>query len=484
MKAAIVKFMAMTVISAAMIGCAEDAAVNTTDDPLQLNFKISENQDLSTLPPETSLMISMETLSGEPVYSMESVPFSKSSDGFTTGGLNVDPGDYILTEFMLVDAQGKIIYTIPYADSPLKEAVISPLGINVNVRPNAPSRLSTEILNVQSYNPADFGLASFRTNNSFQLVVSEDGSGKPVNATAVVMHEQDTIATLTLPAKKSRVSFGGDLDKTYKLIVTKEASAPYVTEFNLREWATTYRNKAVKVSLAPAFTMTAEAMADPEYPFYFYIGGSDAELSINWGDGSIETVTLTDSHGEEITHAYAAAGHYPITITGDLDKIVHFYSFYDGSIFSEIQFRHLTSLKELLYGLTAGPATIDLSHNEQLETAMLPGLRDLETLILPETHGLKFLEVDGDNNLDSEDVNAIINNIYTNVSARNLREGVLGLRASWAQEETDMSMIGPPSAESLILLESLKNDYGWTVHPSESADKMKADGRIAARRRI
>ena len=446
MKAAIVKFMAVTVIAVAMIGCAEDAAVNTTDDPLQLNFKISENPDLSSLPAETSLMISMESASGEPVFSLEKIPFSKSDKGFTTGGLNVKPGDYILTEVMLVDAQGKIIYTIPYSDSPLKEAVTAPLGINVTVTPNAPALVSNEVLHVSKHKPADFGLASFRTGNSFQLMVSEEGSGKPVSATAVVLDEQDTIASLTLPAKKSRISFGGDLDKTYKLVITKEASAPYVTEFNLGEWATTYRNKAAKVSLAPAFTMTAKAAANPEYPFYFYIGGTEAELSINWGDGEVQEITLNDAHGEEITHAYAAAGSYPITITGDLDKIVHFYSFYDGSVFSDIQFRHLTNLKELLYGLTAGPATLDLSHNDQLETAMLPGLRDLQTLILPETHSLKFLEVDGDNMLDSEDIDAIINNIYTNASARNLREGVLGLRASWAQEESDMTMIGPPSA--------------------------------------
>jgi hypothetical protein len=484
MKAAIVKFMFVSGITAGMIGCAEDAAVNTTDDPLQLSFKLSETQDQSALPAETSLMISMESASGEPIYSLENIPFSKSGNGFTTAGLDVNPGEYVLTEFMLVDAEGKIMYTIPYSDSPLKGAVTSPLGINVTVTPNAPGKVTTEVLNVSRHKPSDFGLASFRTSNSFQIVVSENESGKSVSANAVILDQQDTVASMVLPAKKSRISFDGSPDKTYTLVVSKAACAPYVAEFTLGEWAKTYRNKAMKVSLAPAFTMTAEADANPEYPFYFYIGGEQANLSINWGDGETETLTINEVQGQEITHDYAAAGSYPITITGDLDKIVHFYSFYGGSVFSDIQFQHLTNLEELLYGLTASPATIDLSQNTNLETAMLPGLRDLETLILPETNSLTFLEVDGDNRLNTDDVDAIINNIYTNASSANRREGVLGLRASWAQAEDDMTMIGPPSAESLILLESLRDEYGWIVHPSESTDKMKSDGRIAARRRI
>lgn len=484
MKAAIVKLMVVSVFTAGMIGCAEDAAVNTSDDPLQLNFKLSEDQNTAALPAETSLIISMESASGESVYSLENISFSKSGSGFTTEGLDVKPGNYVLTEFMLVDAQGKIMYTIPYSDSPLKDAVTAPLGINVTVTPNSPGKVSTEVLNVAKRKPVDFGLASFRTSNSFQVIVSEGGSGKSVAANAVILDGPDTVASMILPAKKSRISFDGKLDKTYKLVVTKEACAPYVTDFTLGEWATAYRNKAVKILLAPAFTMTAQADANPEYPFYFYIGGDQANLSINWGDGEVETLTINDPLGQEITHDYASAGAYPITITGELDKIVHFYSFYGGSVFSDIQFRHLTNLKELLYGLTACPSTIDLSENTNLETAMLPGLRDLQTLILPETNSLKFLEVDGDNQLNTEDVDAIINNIYTNASSANRREGVLGLRASWAQAEDDMSMIGPPSAESLILLESLRNDYGWIVHPSESSGKISSDGRIAGRRRI
>jgi hypothetical protein len=482
MNAAIVKLV-FAVIAITALGCAEEAA--TPEDPLRFNFKINESdQNLSDLPPDATLMISMESETGEELYSLENVAYAKTSDGFTTTGLDVTPGNYTLTEFMLVDDEGKILYTIPYEASPLTAAVSTPLGINVQVAANNPGKVITEVLPVGKHKPSDFGLASFSTRNSFQVTVLERGSSKAVPAGAVILHEDDTVATLNISAKKTRISFAGEPNETYKLVVNRGACAPYVTEFVLGDWAKEYRNKPLKISLEPAFTMVGQAQPDSEVPFYFYIGAAGADLSINWGDGTVETRTINEPGGEEVSHNYAAAGNYPITITGDLDEIVHFYSFYGGSVFSEIHFRHLTNLEELLYGLTNCPAVLDLSSNTNLEQAMLPGLLDLQQLILPATHQLTFIEIDGDNQLDAADVNGIINNIYTNTSAANRRDGILGLRASWAQPEEDMTMVGPPSAASLVLLESLRDDYGWIVRPGESGGKLSADGRIAARRRI
>ena len=473
---------ATAILAVTMFGCAEDAAV---EDPLRLSFKVNsaDNQTVSDLPAETSLYVSMETPGGDPVMTMQSVPFTKDGAEYTATGLDLAPGSYVLTEFMLVDGQGDVLYTIPYKDSPLKNAVSTPLGIDLSVTPGSPRSVIAEALEVRKHKPADFGLASFKIRNSFQVMVSEDGSGKPIRAKAFVLSDGDTVGVYDLPAKKTRISVDGDLNGKYSLVVMKEACAASVTEFRLSDFATKYSSKPLKLSLAPAFTMTARATAGTDYPFYFYIGGSDTELSINWGDGNVESVIINDPLGTEINHAYTASGTYPITITGDLDKIVHFYSFYGGSEFTDIQFQHLTNLRELLYGLTACPATLDLSNNTKLEEAMLPGLRDLNKLILPATHSLSFLEIDGENNLSAANVNEIINNVYTNTSKASIHGGILSLRGSWVQEEGDMTMVGPPSPDSMVLLESLKNDFGWIVKPLDDT-KLKTDGRIAARRRI
>jgi hypothetical protein len=112
---------------------------------------------------------------------------------------------------------------------------------------------------------------------------------------------------------------------------------------------------------------------------------------------------------------------------------------------------------------------------------MLPGMMSLKTLVLPETHKMIFLEIDGANQLDAEDVNAIIDNMYTNAVAGNLREGVFGLRASWAQDENDMTMVGPPSAASMTKVEDLRDSYGWIIHPTKPDESLATDGRVRLR---
>jgi hypothetical protein len=478
---ALVNSMLIAVLIIAVSGCAEEAAVQ--NDPLRFNFKVNSGRNsTSELPPGTSLLVTLQNASGEEVYTLKNIPFEKNTDGYITAALDLAPGTYNVTEFLLVDANEEIQYAIPVAKSPLKELFV----------PSQSGDINAEVFDVKRFNPADFGLSAFSLRNSFQVEVTDD-DGAPVPADIVVFSGEDTVAHFNTMTKKRRVAFNGDLSGTYKLVVSSEDMTPYVAEGTLGEWITEFRSIPLRIQLARAFTMTAEADGDLESPFSFYVGGESMNISVNWGDGNVESYSINDPYGVEIAHNYAAAGSYPVTITGDLRKIVHFYSFYGIGDFSRISFRNVPNLRELLFGLTSGPATLDLSRNNKLEQAMLPGMRSLQNLILPETHNLVFLEVDGENGLDSNDINAIIQNIYTNTSASGRREGVFGVRGTWYQDEGDMTMIGPPSAESIELLNSLRNDFGWYVHPSEAdpAGRMRSsdlkanlESRIAARKRI
>jgi hypothetical protein len=312
-------------------------------------------------------------------------------------------------------------------------------------------------------------------------MVRDAATGKLIPSSAVVLHDADTIAEFRIPAKKSRIAFAGTSNETYKLVISSGACATFVEEFTLSEMSSTYRNKPYQISLDPAFTMQATAGNDPESPFYFYLGGTGGSVTVNWGDGQTDSYSMANEPEFEVAHNYAQAGKYPITITGDLDNITYFYSFYGGSIFSEISFKHLVNLNEIRYGLTHGPETIDLSHNKNLQFAMLPGMMSLKTLLLPETHKMIFLEIDGANQLNAEAVNAIIDNMYTNAVAGNLRDGVFGLRASWAQDENDMTMVGPPSAASMTKVEDLRDSYGWIIHPTKPDESLSTDGRVRLR---
>jgi hypothetical protein len=472
---------ATAIAAVALFGCADESAMQ---DPMRLNFKVTtpDNQLVTNLPSETSLLISVETKEGDPLYTLENVSFSKTDDGFSTSSLNLQPGEFVLTEFMLVNSAGKILYTIPENDSRLAGTVDRSLGIDFRFDSNSESQIEATALEVNQLSPADFGRASFSIQNSFQVMVSEGDSKKAVTAHAMILHGSDTVATFVLPPKKSRIAFDGNPNESYTLVVSKDACAPSVHEFSLSSWAVEYRNRPLKISLAPALTMLAEAGGDPESPFSFYLSGPGS-VQVNWGDGAVETIALNNDTGTELAHNYTAAGQYPITITGDIDKIWEFYSFYGQSVFRQIHFRHLTSLSQIRYGLTSCPSVIDLSHNSKLEFAMLPHLANMQQLILPVDHKITFLEIEGYNNLSTLAVDAVIDNLHANVTKYNLTNGLLALRSYWAQDETDLSMVGPPSSLGMEKLLELQNNYGWSIRPLTTTVDPMSDSRIRMRKR-
>jgi hypothetical protein len=471
----------IAILAIAMFGCAEDPALK--ESPLRLNFKINtpNGQTVTELPEGTSLLISMETPAGEPLYSLQDVSFSRNADGFSTTSLDVPAGDYVMTEFALVNPEGNILYTIPQVNSALSQSVNHPLSINLQA---SATNIEMDVLDVAKRHPFDFGLLSFFIRNSFYVVVNENGGSGAVAAKATILKGQDTVANFNLPAQKSRISFEGKPNETYTLVVSKEACAPVVQQFRLLDYALRYKIKPLTISLMPAFTMTAKAGAESWDPFTFYLGGTTGTVSVDWGDGTTDSYGLDYEYGVEISHAYAQGGTYPISVTGDLASITYFYSFYGGSVFSEIYFDHLINLNEIRYGLTYCPKVIDLSHNVNLTFAMLPHLANMETLILPETHQITFIEIDGTNQLDTDDVEAFVNNMYSNAVAGNLREGLIGMTAYWAQGEDDYTMVGPPSPGAIAKLETLRDSYGWNIRPiSRTPEELVEEFRAHVRRR-
>lgn len=204
----------------------------------------------------------------------------------------------------------------------------------------------------------------------------------------------------------------------------------------------------------------------PGYDYEFYMGSSGASISVNWGDGTITTHFIDTPYNSALRHSYSNPGNYVIKITGDLDKITHFDSYYGMGEFYQIDFRVLPNLQQLNVGLTASSSIINLNHNPKLERVSLAGMEDLKALVLPKSHSIRNINLDGPFGMDTHDVDGIIQNIYKNAVSKNLTGGIFTLPASWAQDENDYSMIGPPSASSIDKLRALQNVYGWSIYPA------------------
>ena len=225
---------------------------------------------------------------------------------------------------------------------------------------------------------------------------------------------------------------------------------------NASKRATTGRN---------AFTLQPSVL--DEYMFALGTTSPSARISISWGDGIVTPFTITSSY-QDVEHTYTHGGYYfdyTMRITGDINKITFFSSYYGSAQFTTIDFKALTNLEEISIGLTPAPSVIDLSHNHKLVKISLIDLEDVESLILPRTHNISWIDLFG---LDftTEDIDGVIDNIYKNTVTKKITNGTFGLAMDDEDENEEGPMMGPPSTSSINKLRDLQDSYGWTILPA------------------
>jgi hypothetical protein len=217
-----------------------------------------------------------------------------------------------------------------------------------------------------------------------------------------------------------------------------------------------------RVNTNRAFTITASVYES----FEIGLGTVSAtNIMVTWGDGDVTPYLLTSSY-HSIAHTYDNSGSYPVTITGDVRNITFFNSYYGNGQFTSVNFKALTNLRYVEIGLTPTPASLDLSHNRKLERISLGDLQELGALALPNTHNISRIEIYGRCLLDTQDMDAIIDNIYQNARAKKIRDGIFYLSSRWEDETTEEFMVGPPSPSGILKLKKLRDIYGWEIIPA------------------
>ena len=398
--------------------CVEQNTVNS--DPARLNFTVLslENEPLNEFPPGTSLTINLESGDGANFIALANQEFVRSANGFTTSALNVPDGTYKITDVILLNENDEIIYAIPKINTTLASKTTAALPVLLTESLSTGSGLS--LIDVQNRIPMDFGYESFKNpNHVLKLTVTVKGSQKAVSATAYLMSGLDTLQTYAIKAGQTQVSIPVSNSPDYRLLIAKEGYANYSIDLTSGATKDIYK-KPLKVILQPAFSMLAYVDSDIPDNFSFSLGVLEgSSLSINWGDGSPAEMFS----GGEVYHYYPPVGNFPVVVTGDLDKINSFYSFYGQGMVDAIDFRHLTSMVDIAFGLTRSPAVIDLSYNSKLYFLNMTGLENTQRIILPENHVIQYVAIDGPNMMTTETVDAFIENLYNNSVRNNIRDG-------------------------------------------------------------
>mgnify|MGYP000156236936 CR=1 FL=1 len=136
------------------------------------------NCDLSNV---VSAVVTIQTAGGSSTeYTTTPLTVYRLNGKVFTQKIALYPGNYKLTEFVLVDASMNVLYAVPVTGSLVAQSVLHPLPIDFVVDKDVSHDYTVEVICTSGFQPDDFGLAWFRIDCGelcrFLISVSELGS--------------------------------------------------------------------------------------------------------------------------------------------------------------------------------------------------------------------------------------------------------------------------------------------------------------------
>ncbi|MBN1184396.1 MAG: DNRLRE domain-containing protein [Bacteroidales bacterium] len=137
----------------------------------QKSLKGSSDYDLSEV---TSALVTITNSMDEIVYNRELVTLYNFNGEYISEPLSLLTDNYHLTEFLLVDAQGNVLFVCPIEGSTKAYLVNDPLPIEFSIIKDIVTKICPEILSAEIGSPEDFGYVTFTFNvvETFDFLLS------------------------------------------------------------------------------------------------------------------------------------------------------------------------------------------------------------------------------------------------------------------------------------------------------------------------
>jgi hypothetical protein len=440
----------------------EEPAVQKEQVQFIVRTPASDNaggRSASDLPHDVKLLISLSNAQG-PVLTLHEVSVLKLGGAFITEPLELTAGSYSVTDFFVVDADGEILFATPRHASPLAEAVVRALPFSFTVGKGKVSNIDMEVIDATKNTPEAFGYVSFNVNVVDPLPISvfiaQDGKMSFTEARGFIYKNGSSLPEqeFALAAKVNYISFKGAHDDLFTLVVKKEGYADFTKQFTYTNLMAELSGASLKIVLQQetrAFTITPPIT---EGTFEFVLGFRDTgTVSVNWGDGTIETVNFTPTDTIEIpehaslvklSHYYLDYNEHQVSVTGDLDQV---YSFKSISVYvGQIDVSDLPNLLNLeLYGVSV--EELDLRNNAYL-TYLSINATNFDNIEI-NSSALSYARLEGELNLTTAD--ALINELYDNAIAN----AIDGLTL------TTYHIIPELSPAAVAKVDYMEDNYNW-----------------------
>jgi hypothetical protein len=453
-------------------GCREDEHAKPGKIRFAFNPTVvadGQGRKTTSLPDGASLYVSIRRISGNEVYSLEPVRLLKLGDAYISEPLALEGGNYELTDFLVADGNGDVVYATPKEGSEFAPWVDDPLPQAFSVSDDNIVQVNVQVLPVDAHLPEQFGYVTFGVQVApfpyFKLAVFRQGGAGPEfsRVHAYLLDEGDTVYHRHLPASINDVIFPGSPERTYTLVLMEDELMTYSRTFVLRDLVTELGGAPLQVTLAPALTFTAIFTGDF---FQYWIRVDETipttSFTIDWGDGSVEEFEVVET--ETFHHIYAAAGNYHVSMSGDLAAMRLLSMVFGFGVTDNISLREVPGLKILTVAYSVGSAAIgadslDLSHTPDLEELAIPHSH-IRYLDISHTPKLRFIDLAGDVDLPVPVLDKLIDDLYHHVVGYAIISGTLNLEGG-----ADNTLIGPPSQAALDQLHTIGLEYGWSILP-------------------
>lgn len=238
-------------------------------------LKSSEIYDLEKA---AKIIITITTTSGWYIgITSAEFDIQKLGDTYLSDKIMLKKGCYKLTEFMLADSSGNIIYAAPTEGTILGEIVNNPLPMAFCVDANESNKILVEVINTNNKTPEEFGIASFYMINppvfKFPVAVVDWETGEFLAATLEITNTDwdANVSSYQKPIDKGTDVYRriiqtqaiannlvvlDDTYPTYTIKVTKDGYIGYSDTFtkdSLDQYAIPDKKKVLKFEISPTF---------------------------------------------------------------------------------------------------------------------------------------------------------------------------------------------------------------------------------------
>ncbi len=198
----------------------------------------------------SAVVVTIKDTGGNVVYDTKEIELYNMSGSFISKSILLFVGSYTIEEFLVIDADGNVIYASPLQGSDMAYLVSTTLPYNFSVASDETLKLVPEVLSTENVTSEDFGYTTF----SFEVVETFDfllsvfaydeatDNFELTNAMLTVTANSNDIYSDTLEAITNQIKINDGFD-SYILTIEKEGYVTYIDSLTNNELKQYFRDE-------------------------------------------------------------------------------------------------------------------------------------------------------------------------------------------------------------------------------------------------